>query len=490
MSLDATGPGGPGLHCGFPGGVNLSLRAPHVQLADGPLPAAGRWVRSHGRVKGRGGPAERVEWQQLTGGVSLRWCVEIPRDGSGVAARVCVENRTPRPVHVERLIPLRVVSAAHLEAGPWEMWEAWQDGPRNFSAPPGRGLVGFTTASCGGQALAADAGLLRAEQVPEAAWLAAGASLESDRAWLGVGDTDTGLAEAWAQRSAQEMRVQLLRPAVHWPAANPSPALPHVDPLPLWSAQQPPAEKPGREVRLARAPARLAAVGRTQAQEGSPLALAPGAGRLWLVAPSPLDLAGGDLESVTSQAALAALGGGLVRLAAPPDGLPGERLALARRMLPPLGRPCQRVGEHALATQLVGGRLALWLGNASQAERPLGMDLAALGLAGPVHGFDFLAGEPLGLLRDQVPERLTPAGGCRVIGLTPAADRPLVIGTTLHVGMGTLEVAALRIQAHEQVLVLRHPGAHHGSVWIANPGVDTPRCVEVAFQDQALVPVL
>jgi hypothetical protein len=113
-----------------------------------------------------------------------------------------------------------------------------------------------------------------------------------------------------------------------------------------------------------------------------------------------------------------------------------------------------------------------------------------LGQRGPFHGFDFWENRPLGLLHEGIPARGVDPGGCRVIGLTPPSDRAQVIGSSLHIGMGTLEVASLRPHSPSgHLLSLRLAGTHRGDVWIAESQSTTAVRVPVAFRNAAVVEV-
>jgi hypothetical protein len=118
----------------------------------------------------------------------------------------------------------------------------------------------------------------------------------------------------------------------------------------------------------------------------------------------------------------------------------------------------------------------------------LALPFRALGHRGPFHGYDFWENQPLGLLHDGIPARRVEPGGCRVVGLTPPSDRARVIGSSLHIGMGTLEVASLRpLAPGHHLLSLRLAGAHRGDIWIAEPESTTARRIEVAFTDAAVI---
>ncbi|UCE87431.1 MAG: hypothetical protein JSU66_06890 [Deltaproteobacteria bacterium] len=73
-----------------------------------------------------------------------------------------------------------------------------------------------------------------------------------------------------------------------------------------------------------------------------------------------------------------------------------------------------------------------------------------------------------------------------MLGLTPVARRPQVVGSTLHIGMGPLEVAALRATRRGALrLSLRWPGAQRGTIWIAAAGARDARPLAVRFEDAA-----
>jgi hypothetical protein len=126
----------------------------------------------------------------------------------------------------------------------------------------------------------------------------------------------------------------------------------------------------------------------------------------------------------------------------------------------------------------------LW--NPHDEERELGVEaavLAELG-SGPWSGYDFWPNRALGRLDGVVPARAVAPGGCRVVGLTPPSAGPVVIGSSLHLGMGTREVAQLRAEAGLLILRLRHRGRHEGDVWIQLPKRDAPLRIPVSFRDQ------
>jgi hypothetical protein len=183
--------------------------------------------------------------------------------------------------------------------------------------------------------------------------------------------------------------------------------------------------------------------------------------------------------------------GGLLTLEDDIDALSEDRFSILQPILPPLARESDAPpARGVLVTPLLGGRLAVLLLNSERVRAPLGLPFRMLGRRGPFHGFDFWDNQPLGLLQDGIPPRSVDPGGCRVIGLTPPSDRAQVVGSSLHIGMGTLEVASLRpLSRGRHLLSLRLAGAHHGDVWFTEPERAEARRVPVAFRDAAVIEV-
>jgi hypothetical protein len=143
-----------------------------------------------------------------------------------------------------------------------------------------------------------------------------------------------------------------------------------------------------------------------------------------------------------------------------------------------------------LLTPLFGERLAVVVWNPSDGAREVGLSLAELGCSGPHHVYDFWEDCYVGVIDRRIPPRRVAPHGCRVLGLTPISDRPQVVGSNLHIGMGTLEVASLRATSDPGLrLSLRLPGAHAGAVWIAAGGAHDAHRVAVDFEDSATIRV-
>jgi hypothetical protein len=492
-------------------------------------------VHAIGEVRGPTGPADRVEMQLWEPrGIGLRWIVEIPRDEPGVAASLCVENRGNETIRLDALHPFSIQQSdgARISlTGP----VASERLPLTENPQGGEtleslllldlggglcGLLGFTTARLAWtrwelETSGSRATRLQAVNALGGRTLPPGGVIESDRAWLAVGPSRNALLRNWVRRTGLEMDSRVpRRGAATWSPGRRGDRLQGMQPYEIHVVEgQAASDVPSYRSRLARAREQLgtgallvasdapfaASVGLADAR-GADRSAPPGARdldlaftnqRLWLLAPGPLRVADGSLAEARARASIAGLAGGLLTLADDIDTLSNERFAILQRILPPLARKSNvPLAKGTLVTPLVGGRLAVLLLNLEARRANLVLPFRAVGLRGPFHGFDFWENQPLGLLQEGIPARGVAPGGCRVIGLTPPSNRAQVIGSSLHIGMGTLEVASLRPHSRRgHVLSLRLAGIHRGDVWIAEPESTEAARVPVAFSDAALIEI-
>ena len=500
-----------------------------------PLFSRAERVHAIGEVRGPTGPADRVEMQVWEpGGIGLRWIVEVPRDEPGVATSLCVENRGSEAIHLSALHPfsIRQSDAARISlAGPVSserlpLTENPHGGEPLESlllldlAGDLCGLLGFTTARLAWthwelEMSGSQATRLQAVNALGGRTLSPGGVIESDRAWLAVGPSRDALLMGWVRRTGLEMDSRApRRGAATWSPPRRRDLLQDREPDGIHEIEgEAASDVPSYRSRLARARAQLepgallvatdapfgASVGLADAR-GSNRSAPPGAHdldlaftnqRLWLLAPGPLRVADGSLAEARTRASIAGLAGGLLTLADDIDTLDDERFAILQRIVPPLARKANApLAPGLMVTPLVGGKLAVLLLNREAKRADLALPFRVLGQRGPFHGFDFWENQPLGLLHDGIPARGVDPGGCRVIGLTPPSDRAQVIGSSLHIGMGTMEVASLRPHSRSgHLLSLRLAGAHSGDVWIVEPESTRAVRVPVAFSDATVIEV-
>lgn len=122
------------------------------------------------------------------------------------------------------------------------------------------------------------------------------------------------------------------------------------------------------------------------------------------------------------------------------------------------------------------------------ADKPGDVPLVApeLEALGTCHVWSFREQSYLGCFAgDYIAEKL-PAWGSRLVRLTPVSpeNRPVLIGSDLHIGMGSAEVAMWRVTADTIEFELSDAGARSGAVWIYS---EKPLALERVEQGTAAV---
>ncbi len=191
---------------------------------------------------------------------------------------------------------------------------------------------------------------------------------------------------------------------------------------------------------------------------------------------------------VETLAAAIAVSGGLVVDSDDLACVGPERMALLRRLLPASGRT-PRVADAAgeIPDELWvrfpdGSALAL---RVNLGERParVRVDPARYGLEPPLRAYDVLADCDLGAVARPLERDLAPHAAW-LVRLVPASTRPAVVGSSLHLSGGALEVARLRANADGSAdLRLRLPGARSGRVIVA-PAKGPDLSVGVGFDGE------
>jgi alpha-galactosidase len=215
--------------------------------------------------------------------------------------------------------------------------------------------------------------------------------------------------------------------------------------------------------------------------------------RLWLNDPdcvllraSPSKLSDTEVRTLAASVALA---GGLVVVSDELADIPTERLAWLLRMLPSLGHtPAVGAARGAVPDELVTrfpDGSALWLHvNLGEKSERLDLDLRALGLRGPTRVWDVFAQRELERASGELALGSLEPHGARLLRLIPDDGGARVIGSTLHIASGALEVESLALDAAGAARVkLRLPGRRTGEIALALPSA--PRLVRahVAFDD-------
>jgi hypothetical protein len=153
------------------------------------------------------------------------------------------------------------------------------------------------------------------------------------------------------------------------------------------------------------------------------------------------------------------------------------------RRTPELGAPV-RCTDVRLLSRFADGSVLVLLPNLGNQARSFELDLAELGLSGAHHGWDALASRPLGVILGRWQSPRVPAHGSLLVRFSPADGAPRVIGSSLHLAAGAIEVSGVRAEGDGSVTVeLRQPGRRSGAVALANGG-GPAATVGVTFDNQ------
>lgn len=213
--------------------------------------------------------------------------------------------------------------------------------------------------------------------------------------------------------------------------------------------------------------------------------------RLWVNDPDCVVMretkAGLRPHEIQSELTVFYLTGGLTILSEDLTRLPPPRLEWFRRMLPPSAEaalPLDLLERDFPETLLLKKNDSALVArfNWSAKARELKLSLAELGLAGPHHVFDFWAEKYLGVIESEKSLGRVPGRGCKYLRLAPVADRPLLLATNLHLGMGEVGIES-RAEGNALKVRVQLPGRRQGQLWAVFP---EGRVVEkpIAFQDE------
>ena len=207
-------------------------------------------------------------------------------------------------------------------------------------------------------------------------------------------------------------------------------------------------------------------------------------GHLWINDPDCLTVRAEQTEltlpEIETWTTVIALSGGVVQLSDDVSRLDAERVALASRILPPLGQAALPLGP---TVESVPTRASLtitrpwetWLVaaffNLEEEPQAFRFDPLAWNMPGssPFHVFDLWSGEYLGLQEGSLPLSPTPAHGVKLLSIHADRGRPQVVGSTLHLLGGAVELGEETWVNQTLSLHLRCPGEHTGAVFISVP---------------------
>jgi hypothetical protein len=199
------------------------------------------------------------------------------------------------------------------------------------------------------------------------------------------------------------------------------------------------------------------------------------AGRLLVNAPDQ------SLDEARAAATIASFGGGAMAFGDVAAGpFPLERARVVQVCLPPVPATVLPLDPFAAGgVGLFGARIRRRWGdwhlvvalNPTEQAAAVVASFDALGLTGPHHAFEFWTQTYLGIASGRLFLDEVPAGGCQVIALHPQQARPQVVGTSLHVGLGAVELQDVLWvdETCDLRLTLTAVGDREGTVTIVMP---------------------
>ena len=187
-----------------------------------------------------------------------------------------------------------------------------------------------------------------------------------------------------------------------------------------------------------------------------------------------LDVPGQTLDQACAAATIATFAGGLVQFAGGLAALSPERRQVARVCLPPFQGavlpldPFVPGGPRLFGAQVRQSWddwLLLIALNPTDRSIAIVAGLAELGLAGRHHAFEFWSQSYLGIVDRRLALDNVPPGGCAVVALRPVQSTPQVLGTSLHVSLGAVDLQDARFDPDA--------GSFHLSVGVAGDRAGT-----------------
>ncbi len=196
--------------------------------------------------------------------------------------------------------------------------------------------------------------------------------------------------------------------------------------------------------------------------------------------PFLIGLAEQSVEEAQAAGTVACLAGGTASLGKASGSLPAERARILDACLPslpvtvlpldPFGPGGPRLFGARIRQRWEDWSLVVAL---NPTDHPIAVvaTFGALGIAGAHHAFEFWTQSYLGIHSDRLTLESVPAGGCRVVALRPNLSVPQIVGTSFHVGMGSIDLQDVsRGETPENLcLTLAAPGDRAGTVTVTIP---------------------
>jgi len=119
-----------------------------------------------------------------------------------------------------------------------------------------------------------------------------------------------------------------------------------------------------------------------------------------------------------------------------------------------------------IAERLWGDFAVVQMFNASDAAGDVRLCAPDLDRLGDCHLWSFRDGEYLGVGSSGHIEKSLPPWGSRLIRMSPVTDKPTLVGSDLHMGMGSAEIASFSVAETTISIEFSDAGARAGTLWI------------------------
>lgn len=202
------------------------------------------------------------------------------------------------------------------------------------------------------------------------------------------------------------------------------------------------------------------------------------------------------IDEIHTLATTIFLSGGQLLISDDMTALDGDRWEIIRACIPQLGKHAQPLDLFARENPSYyylpipeKDRSLLAVINWQNKSQSFVIDPAMLKLSKPHYVFEFWRQKYIGVVENSpLPLGFSiPKHGCALLSLTPVTGKPRVVGTSLHLGMGTMELTSEKIEGDVLKISLELPGPRKGRVWVVvpdRPGREALISREIAFMDK------
>ncbi len=209
--------------------------------------------------------------------------------------------------------------------------------------------------------------------------------------------------------------------------------------------------------------------------------------RLWQNDPDCLVLREGLTRAeIQSELTVAYASGGMAFISENLPGFSPEMIEWFQRLLPPSGEPFvpadllrKSFPSRAVLRKENGALAAIFNWHAD--DRRMRVSLSEIGLFGFWHAFDFWERRYLGIFSESIDLGMVPGHGVRYLRLVRSEEKPRLLASDLHMGMGEVGFEQSIAKSGLEVRISL-PGRRQGSVWAVFPRGKTSR-IDVSMED-------